>query len=381
MRKNQQQILFAGVLIALCLILAVCIVIALVKRFGNRKTEDHTTEPSEVVTEMIAEAPTEEVTEEVTEVVEETHEGQAKSYLTGEWIDEDLASDRPVALMVENTSMSLPQYGIGQADVIYECPVEGGITRLMAIFQDYSGMDKVGNVRSCRNYYVYFAKEFDAVYMHAGKSHFAEDLLNSTFIDNVDGVTGKGGSYYYRVSSRKAPHNLYTSSALMAKAISGYGYDSKVSSSYTGHYQFAEDGESVTLDNGTDATKVEMYYTNPKPWFEYNAEDGLYYRFEFGGKQVDAITGEQLAVKNIIIQNCSWYLWESSTGYLYIDYMSGGSGKYITNGKCIDITWKRNSESGPTRYYDSDGNEITLNQGKTWVEIVQNDYAGKNKID
>ena len=83
---------------------------------------------------------------------------------------------------------------------------------------------------------------------------------------------------------------------------------------------------------------------------------------------------------NIIIQNCPWYLWEKSTGYLYIDYMAGGSGKYITGGKCIDITWKRDSESGPTRYYDTAGNEITLNPGKTWVEICQDTMADQNVI-
>ena len=140
----------------------------------------------------------------------ETHEGEVRSFYTGEWMDEKKAKNRPVAVMTENTHVTLPQYGIGNADIIYECPVEGGITRLMTIYQDYASLKKVGNVRSCRLYYVYFAKEFEAVYFHAGESKYALDVLNSSFIDNVDGITGKGGAFYYRDNSRRAPHNLYT---------------------------------------------------------------------------------------------------------------------------------------------------------------------------
>ena len=96
----------------------------------------------------------------------ETPEGMAKSYLTGEWIDGELAKKRPLAVMIGNTSDALPQYGISSADVIYEVPVEGSYTRLMALFQDYSGLEKIGSVRSCRHYFIYFAREFDAIYTH-----------------------------------------------------------------------------------------------------------------------------------------------------------------------------------------------------------------------
>ena len=86
---------------------------------------------------------------------EDTHEGEAKSFLTGEWIDEALAKQRPVSCMIGNTDSALPQYGIGQAQVIYEAPVEGGLTRLMGIFQDYKDIEKLGSVRSSRLYYAY----------------------------------------------------------------------------------------------------------------------------------------------------------------------------------------------------------------------------------
>lgn len=77
--------------------------------------------------------------------------------------------------------------------------------------------------------------------------------------------------------------------------------------------------------------KVSLYYVDAKPWFVYNETDGLYYRYEFGDKQIDGSTGEQLAVKNIILQNCYSNLKDSKNGTLDIDYLSGGSGMYITN--------------------------------------------------
>ena len=268
------------------------------------------------------------------------------------------AKNRPVAVMTENTHVTLPQYGIGNADIIYECPVEGGITRLMTIYQDYASLKKVGNVRSCRLYYVYFAKEFQAVYFHAGESKYALDVLNS----------------------RRAPHNLYTTGENLASAMKTYGYDTKLPENYTSHYRFAAEDSPNLLEQGETAKKVSLFYVDAKPWFVYNETDGLYYRYEFGDKQIDGSTGEQLAVKNIILQNCYSSLKDSKNGTLDIDYLSGGSGMYITNGKAVPITWKRASANDITHYYTQDGQEIILNPGKTWVEIVENSRASQNKI-
>ena len=130
-------------------------------------------------------------TPEETPTPEATPEGQkgdARSYLTGEPIDGELAKKRPIAIMIGNTSDALPQYGISAADVIYEVPVEGSYTRLMAIFQDYSGLEKIGSVRSCRHYFIYFAKEFDAIYAHYGHAVYAEPVLGREDVHNLSGM-------------------------------------------------------------------------------------------------------------------------------------------------------------------------------------------------
>lgn len=342
----------------LCLMLAVCMAATAVAGCGKKEEE-----PKPVVEK-------EEQEEEPEEEPVDTHEGQAKSYLTGQWIDENLAKKRPLAVMIGNTSDALPQFGTSSADIIYEVPVEGGYTRMMAIFQDYSALDKIGSVRSCRHYFLYFAKEFDAIYAHYGQSIYAEPLLAQEDVHNLSGLDGSVGSLvFYRDTNRKAPHNAFASAEGINAGIEKKGYRTELSSDYQGHYQFAEDEQEVTLTNGEDALVVSPGYVVNKPWFVYNAEDGLYYRYEFKDKQIDGANDQQLAVKNILIQYCDWSN-KDENGYLDINTTSGGEGVYITNGKMEKVTWTKANENSPARYFDESGNEITINQGKTWVCIV-----------
>jgi hypothetical protein len=315
------------------------------------------------------------------ETPEVSPDGQARSYLTGEWIDADLANQRPVAIMFENTTAALPSYNISNADIIYEFPVEGGITRMMAIFQDYSGMERIGNVRSCRSYFAYTAIAYDAIYVHCGGAVEAYDeVLDPGLVDNLDERLGAKG--FFRASDKSAPHNLYTSSDGLAEGIAAKGYATTHSASYEGYFKFNKDDSSdITLD-GEDAAVVVVYQSNPKPWFVYNEEDGLYYRYEFGSAQTDAATGEQLAVKNIIIQECTVdaYYDEQNHDRVDIGTTAGGNGIFVSNGKAIDITWTCSADGSVTHYYDTNGNEIELNQGKTWVEITDLNYSDRNVI-
>ena len=176
-------------------------------------------------------------------------------------------------------------------------------------------------------------------------------------------------------TNRKAPHNAFTSADGINAGIEKKGYRTDLSESYSGHYQFAADGETVELA-GEDALVVSPGYFVNKPWFVYNSEDGLYYRYEFKDKQVDGENDSQLAVKNILIQYCDWSKMDDN-GYLDINTTSGGDGIYITNGKMEKVTWTKENEDSPARYFDEAGNEITLNQGKTWVCIARNNYKDR----
>lgn len=324
---------------------------------------------------------TEKVEEQVTET-KQTKEGMERSYLTGEWIDEELAQKKPVAIMVGNTSDALPQYGLSQADILYEAPVEGGITRLMPIFQDYSDVEKVGSVRSCRHYYAYYAMEFDAIYVHVGQAIYATELLESGVVEDLNGLDGGVESVaLFRDTNRKKPHNTFTSGEGLQAGIEYKGYDENLPDDYEGHYLFNEDDENeIVLDNGEDAVVVQPGYYLNNPWFVYNSEDGLYYRFQYKKEHTDETTGEQLAFKNVILQYTDYSKLDEQKGYLDVVTTGSGTGKYITNGKAIDITWSKDDENSPTRYFDEQGNEIVLNQGKTMVCVLLNDMQDRLNI-
>ena len=339
------------------------------------------TKPQETTETVASEVSTETEEEKETESEEVAPEGMARNNLTGEWISADTAAKRPLALMIENTHEAWPHYGIENADIVYECPVEGSITRYMALFQDYSGMDRIGNVRSCRPYYVDFASEYDAIYAHFGECIFAFDILEK--IDDLDALEGQVENLaFYRTSDMNAPHNAYVSADGIDAAIAYKGYSTTMAEGFGEHYNFAKDDETVSLDNGYDAAVVEPGYRIDKPWFVYNPSDGLYYRYAFGSEEKDAVTGDQLAYKNIILQGVNYTMYTGSgtqfdDKYLNIDCYSGGTGQYVTNGKAIDITWSKDSLTSPTRYYDADGNENKVNQGKTWVCVVLNEDADR----
>jgi hypothetical protein len=348
--------------------------------FGCGKKEEPK-EPEVKKEEPVQEEEPEEVVEAEKPDTEQIPDGMVKSYLTGEYVSETIGKRRPVAVMLNNIQKAVPQAGIANAGVVYEAPVEGGITRLMGIFEDYDNLTKIGSVRSCRDYYIYYALEFDAIYAHYGQAAYALPYLDLEQVNNLNGLSGYGGDVYYRTKDRKAPHNAYTSFEGLQKGIEINKYSQDYASDYKGHYQFAKAGETVSLENASPAAFVRLHYKVNDPWFEYHEDDGLYYRFQYGEPQIDELTNEQLAYKNIIIQYSPWEYYPDGS-YLNVDTLSGGKGKYITNGQAIDITWTKNGDEwGPTRYYDSLGNEITMNTGKTWVCIVQDTEAANVEVN
>ena len=302
-------------------------------------------------------------------------DGMLPSYLTGEWIPAEIADRRPIAVMISNDQAALPHYGMSRAGVIYEAPVEGGMNRFMAFFEDYDDLERIGSVRSCRTYYTYFAREFEAVCVHYGQSTFALPYLEQ--MDHLDGIAGAGASAFFRSSDRRSPHNAYASGAGIRAAIEKSGYADAYPASYEGHYRFAAKESPVLLEDGIEADYIRPGYQIGDPWFTYNEEDGLYYRFQYGGPHE---TDEgQLTAKNILFQYCVWDYYSPSE-YLDINVHTSYGGYYFTNGRGIPIRWEKDGTYGVTKYYDSDGQEIVLNPGTTWVCILQADRLDKAEI-
>lgn len=326
------------------------------------------TEPPETETET----PEEEYPEERVEV-----DGMIRSYLTGEMVPVEQGNRRPLAIMMSNDKASLPQYGINRAGVVYEAPVEATMNRYMAIMENYDDLERIGSVRSCRTYYTYFAREFDAIYAHFGQSTFARPYLKN--VDNINGIEGVGSTAFYRSKDKRSPHNAYASCEGIQRAIERLGYSQEYDTDYAGHFQFARIGEEAQLNGADvrDAWKVTPGYRLNNPWFEYHEDDGLYYRYQYGGPH-EGSEG-QIAVKNIIIQYCAAGYY-ASTDYRNINVHEDSWGYFITGGKAEDITWKKDGEFGVTHYYDASGEEIVLNPGKTWICIATTNDMGLAEI-
>lgn len=300
-------------------------------------------------------------------------EGKVQSDLTGEWVDPEINNRRPVAIMINNIGEAMPQSGIGQADVIYEMIVEGGITRLMAVFSDYSGLDKIGPVRSARQYYVRAAEQMDAIFCHIGTSTLADNELASSGTDHMDGMSGIGNYFIYRDNSRVAPHNAYTSEEGLNTALENSGFQLEHSLGYEPMFRF--NSKNKDLEDGNTANKITTAFNaNRQPWFEYNEEDKQYYRFQYGEAQIDDQTNEQLHFQNVLILYAETYCVD---GYLMeVCNKDSGDGYYASNGQYIPITWKY--ASGTLHFYDESGEELLMNPGKTWVTFF--DESNKSGV-
>ena len=337
-------------------------------------------------------------------------EEMCQSYLTGEQVPVSIGRKRPVALMIENDSDAVQwQRGTSNASIIYEAMVEGAITRLEAFFEDYQGVSQIMPIRSCRPYYVFYANEFNAYYGHYGQVIYAAPILQMPLTCDIAGIPyGEDGQEYVLhdgsaayIRDHEGVTGIYTNYDLIQQVVAASGWSTDYEPGYHGHYQFAADGEEVNLENGQIANVVLAGFIYNHPRFDYNASDKLYYRSEFGSPQIDQLNGQQLAFKNIIIQECPSTMFDEK--YLWTDPVNngeGGSGWFITNGRAEKITWRKEDWSADwpvllsissanvwfdvrecdfhvTRYYDMNGNEIKLNQGKTFVEIVRNQDASK----
>lgn len=333
---------------------------------GGKKTESTETEAQ---TAVMIETQTE--TESETETEETLAAGEMYSYLTGEPVSESVGLKRPYAIMINNIQAGLPQSGISQAEMIYEAQVEGGITRLMAVFQDVDNVEKIGSIRSARHYYIDFANDNDAIYVHYGQSKYALSRIEDENITTIHGLSGYESKVFYRSTDRKAPHNVYTTGEMLAAGLEVTGLSRDYPEGYTPRLQFNH--TDTELKDGTNAQKVNIPFDS-QPYFTYNTEDGLYYRYQYGEAHIDRENDKQLAFKNIIVQ----YVAEKSiSSQDHQDLTLNGSGKglYITDGKAEEITWKRSDDADKTRYYDASDNEISLNPGKTFFEVVSDSKA------
>lgn len=297
--------------------------------------------------------------------------------LTGEPIEEEQANRRPVAVMLNNLKAALPQQGQSQADIIYEVLTEGGITRMLGIYQDVDGVDKIGSIRSARTYYLELALGHDAVFIHAGGSEDSYEKMALWGVTHLDGVRGPymsneaEGNLMWRDPVRRETmgleHTVVTTGKKIQELLPTYGIRLDHKESFSTALTFTEDG---TPASGQRADIIRVPYSSYKTGvFTYSKDTGLYMVEEYGNAYVDGNTGEQVGVTNVLVLRAACKNTGDSLGHITVD-LSGGTGYYACGGKVISITWSKTAPDGELQYTDTNGNPLVLGVGRTYVNIV-----------
>ncbi len=268
------------------------------------------------------------------------------------------------AVMIENSTDARPQSGLGQAMVVFEAIAEGGVTRFMALYQDTSPAN-VGPIRSARPYYVQWALGFDAGYAHVGGSPDALADIKSWNVRDLDEFAN-GGSYH-RVSTRAAPHNVYTAISTLNQLETKKGY---TSSTFTGFPRKAEAPAKTPTAASINLTLSGSVYNAQ---YTYVAASNSYNRSEGGAAQLDANTNTQISPKVVIamvVPESQGTL--DASGAYYSDYNVIGSGPVdvFQDGTVTTGTWTKSSNTSQVTFTDASGQTIKLNPGQTWLTAV-----------
>jgi len=289
--------------------------------------------------------------------------------LTGMPVTEAVAKRPVIAIMIDDLSAARPQSGLSRASIVWQAPAEGGIPRYEALFQD-TDPPSVGPIRSSRLYFISWAAEWHAVYVHAGGSPQALALLNSSqgrgkVVYNADQF--RYGKYLYRVKTRRAPHNVYSDAKNLRALVKKVGAKPR---DLAAAWQFAPD---APLEARPQGSKLAVPYLANKISYAYDRASNTWLRsVSVEGKQVDRGTKERIGPKNVVIMFMKFApLNDGSHKHrLEAQFTGKGTAWIATNGKAVKGTWRKASMSAPTKFYGPDGKEATLTMGQTFVQVV-----------
>ena len=298
-------------------------------------------------------------------------------------------TDRPIAVMIDNHSGAWPQANLNKAYLVYEIIVEGGETRLMAVFKGQD-LEKIGPIRSSRHYFLDYALENDAIYVHHGWSPQAQSDISTLNVNNINGIQ-ESSNDFWRVKDKQSPHNMFTSTASILKIAERKGYAITSNKKSVLNYVARDVNLKEKYDN-TDKTKESVSTTSNEESdnevieankiviphstlqtveYDYDENSKSYIRYARGKVQTDYITGENIQTKNIIITMCDNYTLDDSEnkGRQGLKNIGTFDGYYITDGYAIPIKCVKESRTAQTQYKDLKGNIIEVSDGNTFINI------------
>lgn len=296
-------------------------------------------------------------------------------------LTQEAIGKRPVAVMVNNVNAAMPQYGIEKADIIFEIPVEGDVTRFMALYADYTTVPKICAIRSCRYYFPALSQGFDAFYVNWGIDESIGDYLEGLKLDQYDGIYNAGGVFGRDKERRKAGYSLehtgYFDGQKFAQVIRKEGKRLELVEDKKGPaFQFNGMEEQVK-PSGDECSKVDINFGAAEGTFTYDAKSNTYLKQLNGKPQIDGKTKNQLAFTNLFILETSISV-RDEVGHKKVDWdgAKDSVGYYVSNGAVQKIHWSKeeNNEWSRLRFYDENGKELKINRGKSYIAL---NYANK----
>ena len=383
-RPNKNR-LFLGIIIfcSVGLVAAIAVFFVMLTTLNNQRPAEYVIAPLPTPTLRPAPSPTPTPTPEPTP---DPMEGMVLSVFSGLPIPEENEFIRPVAVVINNHSRALPQSGISEAEIIYEVLAEGNITRLVAIFQQLTA-ERIGPVRSTRDYFVDFALGHDAVLVHHGGSPSGYARLRSLGVPNLDGMALEGITFWRDPERRRIPALLEHSSYTGAEALEAAMYSRNIR-----RERQEDDGrgfifnhEEIPFSSLARATgggfrpclELVVPFSSGYPRrFVYDPEALKFAVYNVHGPHIDENTDEQLMVTNILVQNVrSRLVPGDAEGRREVHTIGSGTGYLATMGGITSVRWERDSPSTPTRWYFVNGNPLQLTPGQIWICVLQDTAA------
>ena len=275
---------------------------------------------------------------------------------------------RPYAIMIKNVEGARKlQSGLQDAYMVYELMVEGGITRYLALFLDQT-TERIGSIRSARHYYLDYALENDAIYVHHGYSPQAREDWSKLGVDRIE-VNESTTGWRDKSASKTYEFTLFTNIEKLGKGIRS----KRTERNKDLLLNYSVDNIDISqMEGAIPANKVDIKYSsNTTTNYEYDTDNNIYLRSVNNKSQNDYVTGKQLTVKNIIVYKVKYSnIQGDNKGRQTIDNVGNGTGYYISNGYAVPITWKKDSRSSATIYKYNNGKEIQVNDGNTFIQIM-----------
>ena len=258
------------------------------------------------------------------------------------------------------------QYGLSQAPVVYNIPVEGGATRIMALFDIIDDLTLIGPVRSVRPYYLDFLEEYNALLVHVGGSPAAlERIANSALINNLNEMTGPGQYYFSRSTGLPAPHNTFTDTEKLRQAVIDFAYQDNLS--------FRTINYAATQPVGLNEQEIFIDYSARRTYdiiYRWDVATQGYQRYRVDDLQLDALTGLPLLVANLVIMQVPPEVVLDDLLRIDLQVIGTGEARFFKNGQQYEGYWQKDSSSAETKFYLAGGGEYEFTVGNIWIEVV-----------